>query len=234
MSYSYTFDGKYGPIPYSDNTVDLSYYFEYIKKYNTIKELPLENKEYLHEVFTNPKYKVINMDSMFYDCSYIASLDTSDWDTSHVTNMRNLFCSCEFIKNIDVSNWDTGKVVKMTYMFSDCYSLENIDVYNWNTSNVVNMDCIFNNCFYLDSVDISKWNMEKVKTMYSMFKNCINLKSIIGTIDINFSNKIEIYNMLLGTESLPSVNIKLPESITKELFIEYSKVSDKTVINFTD
>lgn len=88
------FDGKYGPIPNSDGTVDLSKYAEnYIANYSTITEVPQENVEYLNTIFTNSKYKVINMSNMFANCTSLidfTNLNLGNWDTSNVTSMAGL------------------------------------------------------------------------------------------------------------------------------------------------
>lgn len=127
---SYAFDDKYdkyGPIPEYDGKVSLKLYaIKYIKNYENITEIPEENKEYIREMFTNPKYKVVNTILMFYGCRNLRHIDTSDWNMSNVTNMALMFANCQNIKSIDTSNWETNNAIEMTGMFANCYKLDKV------------------------------------------------------------------------------------------------------------
>ena len=202
-------DGGYGPAPDNEGNVDLSWYAtNYVEDCLNITELPEENKKYLDEVLTTGKYKVINMSSMFDNCSSLTSLDLSNWDTSNVTNMKNMFGYCNSLTSLDVSNWDTSSVTSMTYMFGYCNNLTSLDVSNWDTSNVTYMGYMFAFCQSLTSVT-GTIDMSKVSSYTNIFTNCNSLQY--------------------------PVNIKLPEdgSITEEQFLaQVTPASAKQAINF--
>ena len=60
-----------------------------------------------------------NMDSMFYHCYNLTSLDLRYFDTSKVTNMYGMFAAVKKIDILDLRNFDTNKVTTMQSMFHD-------------------------------------------------------------------------------------------------------------------
>ena len=71
----------------------------------------------LDEEITNlDTSNITSMDSMFYQCSKLTTLDLSSFDTSKVTNMGSMFNACNKLTTLDVSNFDTSKVTNMSYM----------------------------------------------------------------------------------------------------------------------
>ena len=160
--------------------------------------------------FTGMNYlntsEVTNMESMFYDCSGLTSLDVSNFNTSKVTDMSEMFGGCESLTSLDLSNFNTSKVTKMTSMFVGCRCLTSINLSNFNTSKVTDMRSMFMNCSalrYLDSFHFATWNVtdmsymfagceslvsldlrtfntSKVTDMTAMFVNCRNLATILA------------------------------------------------------
>ena len=150
---------------------------------------------------------VTNMNTMFYNCSSLQTLDVSNWNTSNVTTMYSMFQNCSSLQSVDVSNWVTSNVKDMSNMFSQCSSLQSVDVSNWVTRNVTTMYGIFDNCSSLQSIDLTGWNTSNVTTMSQMFRNCYKLTTLIGgiTIDeviynnISALNGTKVYNSLINT-----------------------------------
>ena len=61
---------------------------------------------------------------MFRDCSFLASLDLSGWNTGSVTNMSRMFYNCGRLVSIYAgSGWNTDKVSVSTEMFKECKNL---------------------------------------------------------------------------------------------------------------
>ena len=72
-----------------------------------------------------------SMSSMFRDCTALASLDLSGFDTSNVTNMKFMFRDCTSLTSLDLSGLDTSNVTDMDYMvnmFGDCTNLRLITI----------------------------------------------------------------------------------------------------------
>ena len=70
--------------------------------------------------------KVTNMNSTFYRCSSLTSLDLSSFDTSNVTDMGWMFYSCSSLTSLDISNFDMSNVTSMSDMFYGCSSLKDV------------------------------------------------------------------------------------------------------------
>ena len=134
------------------------------------------------ETITNLKYlntsKVISMDSMFYGCESLKSLDVSTFDTSNVTNMNSMFDGCLLLTSLNVSNINTSNVTDMDGMFENCSSLKSLNLRDFDTSNVEYMQHMFNGCSSLTSLSIGNFNTSNVSNMYRMFRDCSKLTSL--------------------------------------------------------
>ena len=67
---------------------------------------------------------ITNMESMFFSCSKLTTLDLSGWNTSLVQNMENMFGGCSALTAIYVgAGWNTENVTMSLDMFEGCASL---------------------------------------------------------------------------------------------------------------
>ena len=82
---------------------------------------------------------VTDMNSMFYYCPSLKSLDLSTFNTANVTDMSRMFFSCGSLTSLNVSGFNTGKVTKMDNMFNSCLQLPALDVSSFNTENVTSI-----------------------------------------------------------------------------------------------
>ena len=122
---------------------------------------------------------VIDMNSMFGECSLLEYLDLSNFNTSNVTNMKKMFNKCNKLQKVILNNFDTSNVTCMAFMFSECNELKNIEGINrFNTKNVKEMNSMFNECFSLEELDLSNFNTSKVTTMKCMFYKCNKLRNL--------------------------------------------------------
>ena len=80
-----------------------------------------------------------NMNSMFYGCSSLKTLDFSDFNPSSVTNMGSMFYGCSSLESIDLSNFVTSSVTDMSSMFKESISLKSVNLTNFITSQLTNM-----------------------------------------------------------------------------------------------
>ena len=68
--------------------------------------------------------KVTDMNSMFFHCSSLTSLDLTSFNTAKVSDMRYMFNGCSALTTIYASDkFVTGLVTKSTDMFSGCKNL---------------------------------------------------------------------------------------------------------------
>ena len=160
---------------------------------------------------------VTDMDSMFYNCYLMTSLNLSSFNTENVTNMAWMFSDCQALTSLDVSNFNTENVTDMNCMFLQCYALKPLDVSNFNTQKVTNMNSMFYGCEALTSLDVSNFNTEKVTDMYAMFYGCQALTSL-DLLSFSFKNNVNTTNMLASVGSNASnkpITIKVtPEAHT--------------------
>ena len=149
---------------------------------------------------------VTNMNSMFYNCRSLKTLDLSSWDVSNVTNMYQMFSSCKSLTSLDVSHFNTEKVADMREMFFGCSSLSSLDVSNFNTKNVTDIHHMFSSCESLTSLDVSNFNTKNVTDMSNMFLNCQSLTSL-DLSGWNTENVIDMNYMFYACTSLTSLDL---------------------------
>ena len=78
---------------------------------------------------------VTNMQSMFFGCSSLTSLDLSGFDTSAVTDMMSMFGNCSSLTTIEVSNlFVVTAVTSSDDMFVSCTNLVGGDGTTYSTS----------------------------------------------------------------------------------------------------
>ena len=123
--------------------------------------------------------KVINMDSLFYGCSSLKSVDLSKFNTELVTDMSSMFYNCTKLAKINLTTFKTTNLKKIEYMFSSCYSLVSLDLSSFNTTKVTTMKRMFQYCSSLKSINFGNhFNTEKVENMEGMFLCCERLSSL--------------------------------------------------------
>lgn len=138
----------------------------------------------------------INIATLFYGLTNIASIDLSNFDTSNVTNMSSMFANCPNLITIEgLSNFDTSNVTDMSNMFRTCNSLTSLDLSSFNTSKVTNMSSMFYICPSLTSIEgLSNLNTSNVTDMSMMFYNCNSLTSSITIMNPNITSYTEMFS----------------------------------------
>ena len=134
---------------------------------------------------------VTSMNCMFLDCRNLTNLNLSGFNTENVTDMYAIFSSCKSLKSLDLRGFNTDNVVTMGGMFDGCSGLTSLDLSGFNTDNVTNMERMFNDCSGLTSLDISGLKTGKVRRMVSMFNGCSGLTSL----DLSGFNTENVTNM---------------------------------------
>ena len=152
--------------------------------------------------------ELTTMNSMFYTCYALATLDLSKFDTSKVTSMNEMFFNCNNLVSLDLSHFDTSKVTSMYQMFYYCNNLVSLDLLSFDTSNVINMRGMFNECSKITSLDLSNFNTSNVNYMDYMFLDCESLTTIKGVIDMKSCTTCN--NMFKNCSKLTGVKIKNP------------------------
>ncbi len=133
---------------------------------------------------------------MFSGCTYLTSVNTTDWDTRNVTNMNSMFYNCrrlpefnmrDFSSCITLSDGSTYmKSVSADRMFMSCKSLTTLDASEANIS-IDWANYMFSGCNQLVTLDLSGVDMDKCTTATDMFSGCTALTDFIAPKNINVS-----------------------------------------------
>ena len=150
----------------------------------------------------NVKY----MNSMFFNCTNLTTLDVSGFDTGNVTNMSGMFGNCSALESLDVSGFNTAKVNSFSSMFRDCKKLSSLDVSGFNTEAATDMSSMFYWCSGLTSLDVSSFNTDKVTKISAMFNGCSGL-TILNLNNFNTSKVSDLSEMFQGCLRLTSLDL---------------------------
>lgn len=101
------------------------------------------------------------MESMFYQCRTLESIDLSSFDTINVQTMAFMFARCLKLKHLHLSSFNTENVTSMEKMFFHCHELSSLDVSSFNTSRVYNVSHMFDFCNALEDFDVSGFDLSK-------------------------------------------------------------------------
>ena len=179
--------------------------------------------------------KVTDMYSMFSSCSSLTSLDVTHFNTEKVTDMYSMFSSCSSLTSLDVTHFNTEKVTDMYSMFSSCSSLTSLDVTHFNTANVTDMSYMFYSCSSLTSLDVTHFNTANVTNMSNMFSSCSSLTSL----DVTHFNTAKVTNMngmfssCSSLTSLDVTNFNTAEVTNmRHMFSRCSSLTSLDVTNF--
>ena len=127
-----------------------------------------------YEIANLDTSNITSMNSMFYKCSKLTTLDLSSFDTSNVINMNSMFNSCNKLTTLDLSNFDTSKVTNFSSMFYSCSSLTTVP--QLDTSKGTYFSSMFYQCFKLTTVP--QLDTSKGTDFGSMFYNSIKLTTV--------------------------------------------------------
>ena len=159
------------------------YYIVFSKETVIIKD---DNTFALFEGSTNRSIFIIgsndliNLHSLFCQCTNLENIDLSLLNTSKVTDLCNMFKGCKNLEELNLSNFKTKNVTNMGGMFEGCSSLKELNINNFNTENVNIMSFMFYSCESLKSLDLSSFNITKKEPVkIFMLAYCHALRSII-------------------------------------------------------
>lgn len=107
-------------------------------------------------------------------------IDLTNFDTSNVTDMNSAFYGCINVKTLNLSNFNTSKVTNMYGMFQNCKNMiGKLDLSNFDTSNVTNMTNMFRDLSLdVTELDISNFDMSKVTNVSYIFYGGIHVERL--------------------------------------------------------
>ena len=176
-----------------------------------------------------------DISTLFDDCSSLAAINASAWDTSSVVTATQVFNRCTSLTSINMSNLDLSSMTNMSQMFRNCSSLTTLDVSGWknggsiimaflfsNASQLVSIDLsasvctpsntsgMYSGCTNLVSTDMTGWDFTNTVAVSSMFSNASNLETITGHEDFRFTGLTTSMNyMFTNCSSLTTLDTSL-------------------------
>ena len=212
----------------TSRTKNMSQMFAYIKPYNHIELLNLddfstESAENMYRMFADNNYmsnanglnlkgfksnNVANMSGMFSDTIH-TTLDLSHLDTSHVTDMSDMFKGT-LASNINLTNFNTTNVTNMRNMFSrlnysGMYSPLSLDLTMFDTSHVTDMSYMFSGA-QLTNLNLSNFNTSSVVDMSGMFSSVQPLANL-DLSNFDTSQVTTMHSMFNNMINLTGLNI---------------------------
>ena len=137
---------------------------------------------------------VIDMSSMFKNCSKITYVSIGD--INNVTDTSNMFYGCSALTTVNIGS--TNNIGDASNMFYGCHSLTSIP--QLDTSKVVNTSSMFNSCRSLTS--IPQLDTSSASVMAYMFQNCAVLTSIP---QLDTSSATNLGGMFSGCSALTTI-----------------------------
>ena len=186
------------------------------------------NNEEITEVATTVNHTCTDLSNMFYWCSNLTTVNTTEWDTSNVTTMANMFYRCIKLISLDLDNFDTSNVTDMSGMVEACDLLNTLSIANFDTSKVTNMRNMFHNCHSLTSLDLSNWDASKVENMSKMFDSCDSLQTL-NLSGWDMTNVTNVENMFNGCSSLHTLRLDNCSNDTISKIITSSNLPTETI-----
>lgn len=151
--------------------------------------------------------KATDMSSMFYNCTDLTSIASSNPGENPSTNVTSTSAS-ENLGNLDFSNFRTANVQNFSYMFFACKALRSIKgLDNWNTTAATDMSYMFAYDDNLNSLDLSKFDTSQVTTFQTMFAVCEKLTSIAGLNNWNTTKANNMSSMFAYDSSLQKLDL---------------------------
>lgn len=111
------------------------------------------NTQVTSVIFDKPLSGRTSAWSMFNGCSNLVTItNLNKLDTSSITDMDSMFYGCSSLTTLDLSNFDTTSSNYFNHMFENCSSLTSIDISSFSNLNNKTTDAIFIGCTNLTSV----------------------------------------------------------------------------------
>lgn len=163
---------------------------------------------------------VTDMSDMFYNCTSLKQINTTEWDTSNVIKMRNTFQKCTSLTSLDVSLFDVSNVTHMDFMFDNCTLLTSVgDLSKWNANNLINASSMFSYCNNLTSINLSNLKPNAIGYIGNMFGECRGLIQI-DLSNLHLNTEISTYNIFINDYNLTYVNMQNSDYTSVNKIIE--------------
>ena len=146
------------------------------------------------------------LNSMFYNCSSLASFDATHFRTPLCSNMSNMFYGCSALASINLSNFEVGNVTTFSQMFYGCTNLSILTFNDFSSPLCTNMSKMFYNCSSLTTLNLSNFNTTLVSNFEGMFYGCSGITNL-NLSSFSSANATTFKDMFYGCTSLDTLDI---------------------------
>ena len=150
-------------------------------------------------------YAPTSLKGFFENCKTLEKISGLEYlNTANVTDMNSMFYGCSALTSLDLTKFNTANVTTMRYMFKECSALNSLNLTKFNTARVTDMGFMFYGCSALTTIYASdNFKTEKVGISDNMFWECNNLKGFIeynkNNTDLQYANyKTGYFTKLVG------------------------------------
>ncbi len=131
--------------------------------------------------------EVKDMSYMFSNCSELKALTLGDgFITKNTSKVNSMFYGCSALESLDLRGADISSANDLSFMFYRCESLKVLDLSSFNTSGVTDVRQMFRYCSQLKTIYAgSGWDLSNV-TFFAyaldVFTDCNKLSGGLGTV----------------------------------------------------
>ena len=148
-------------------------------------------------------YMTMSLDSMFYGCTNLTSVDFSKLSYKYSSNLEHFLNGCINLTYVNLKNLKAGS--STSYMFNDCKLLTSVDLSNIDISSTETLNNMFANCTSLQNVNLKGFKLDSATTISSIFNNCYSLKSLDFSA-LKPTRLTKVYYAFYNCSSLTSIN----------------------------
>lgn len=118
------------------------------------------------------------LETMFYGCSSITSLDLQTFNVEKVTTLENAFSNMTSLTSINITGWNLLNCSNFASMFYNDIGLETIDLRSLNGPKISSLAQMFNGCSNLKTIYLNNFKPVKATNFFRTFKDCTSLTTI--------------------------------------------------------
>ena len=151
---------------------------------------------------------VMNMQSMFRECSSLPAIDLSHFNTENVENMSYMFYYCQSVESLDCSTFNTELVESMDHMFGYCNELTSVNVSSFSTENCTNFSHFFYYCDKITTLDLSNITTENATKVCNVFWHCHSLTDV-NIENFSWDNATDVRSFFNRCDALQTVDVSM-------------------------
>jgi surface protein len=107
---------------------------------------------------------------MFSECENLRAINgINEWDTSNVISMNSMFYGCKSLESLDLSSFNTSNVSSMYEMFSECENLKELNLSNFEIKEFCDTDSLLYNCVRLHTLRLDNCNKGTISKIINPF-----------------------------------------------------------------